>query len=286
MIDFGLHRRVALVTGAAYGLGRVSAELFAAAGAWVAVNYRSDVRGAKSLLDMIRSDGGRALLAPGDIRTPEGAWTVARYVEHEWGHIDIVLHTAALLSSDELVTDPFPLLFVFRRIDPDFAMRARGWRGGFIVGGHNYGQGSSREHAALAPKELGVTAVIAKSFARIHRRNLIAQGLVPLTFANEDDYALARAGDTWEMPDIRMALPEARDEVTVRIVEQGREFKLHAHLSPRERRVLINGGLLAHIRQGGRLLNLDKSVRKTIVGAPSSCSGWLRSRSSMASAFV
>ncbi len=155
MIDFGLHRRVALVTGAAYGLGRVSAELFAAAGAWVAVNYRSDVRGAKSLLDMIRSDGGRALLAPGDIRTPEGAWAVARYVEHEWGHIDIVLHTAALLSSDELVTDPFPLLFVFRRIDPDFAMRARGWRGGFIVGGHNYGQGSSREHAALAPRELG-----------------------------------------------------------------------------------------------------------------------------------
>src|SRR5262249_47724557 len=90
--------------------------------------------------------------------------------------------------------------FVFRRIDPEFATRARGWHGGFIVGGHNYGQGSSREHAALAPKELGVTAVIAKSFARIHRRNLIAQGLVPLTFANEDDYALARTGDTWDCP--------------------------------------------------------------------------------------
>jgi aconitate hydratase len=150
--------------------------------------------------------------------------------------------------------------FVFRRIDPEFATRARGWHGGFIVGGHNYGQGSSREHAALAPKELGVTAVIAKSFARIHRRNLIAQGMVPLTFANEEDYALARAGDTWEIPDIRLALAEGRDEVTVRIVEQGREFKLHAHFSPRERRVLINGGLLAHVRQGGRLLNAGQVV--------------------------
>jgi aconitate hydratase len=150
--------------------------------------------------------------------------------------------------------------FVFRRIDPDFAMRARGWQGGFIVGGHNYGQGSSREHAALAPKELGVKAVITKSFARIHRRNLIAQGLVPLTFANEEDYALARPGDTWEMPDIRAALAEERDEVTVRIVEQGQEFKLQAHFSPRERRVLINGGLLAHVRQGGRLLNAGQVV--------------------------
>jgi aconitate hydratase len=150
--------------------------------------------------------------------------------------------------------------FVFRRIDPEFAARARGWHGGFIVGGHNYGQGSSREHAALAPKELGVTAVIAKSFARIHRRNLIAQGLVPLTFASEADYGLARAGDTWELPDLRLALAEERDEVTVRIVEQGRELKLHAHFSPREQRVLLNGGLLAHVRQGGRLLNAGQVV--------------------------
>jgi aconitate hydratase len=98
---------------------------------------------------------------------------------------------------------------------------ARGWRGGFIAGGQNYGQGSSREHAALAPKELGVTAVIAKSFARIHRRNLIAQGLVPLRFANEEDYALARMGDTWELPDLRAALAEEREEVVVRIAERG-----------------------------------------------------------------
>jgi NAD(P)-dependent dehydrogenase (short-subunit alcohol dehydrogenase family) len=122
MIDIGLQGRVALVTGAVYGLGRASAELFAAAGAWIAVNYRADIHGAKSLVDTIRSDGGRALLAPGDIQTPEGAWTVARYVEHEWGHIDIVLHTAALLGSDELVNDPCPLL---SELIP--GMHARDW---------------------------------------------------------------------------------------------------------------------------------------------------------------
>jgi NAD(P)-dependent dehydrogenase (short-subunit alcohol dehydrogenase family) len=122
MIDIGLHGRVALVTGAAYGLGRASAALFAAAGAWIAVNYRADIHSAKSLADAIRSDGGRALLAPGDIRTSEGAWTVARYVEHEWGQVDIVLHTAALLGPDELVTDPFPLL---SELIP--GMHARDW---------------------------------------------------------------------------------------------------------------------------------------------------------------
>ncbi len=150
--------------------------------------------------------------------------------------------------------------FVFRRIDPEFAERARGWQGGFIVGGHNYGQGSSREHAALAPKQLGVKAVIAKSFARIHRRNLISQGIPPLTFAEEGDYLLARQGDMWEMPDIRQALVEGKNEILVRIVESEQEFKVRANLSPRECRMLVNGGLLAHIRQGGRNLSAEKAV--------------------------
>src|SRR5438067_4293527 len=78
--------------------------------------------------------------------------------------------------------------FTFQHRDPQFARRAKEWGGGFIVAGHNYGQGSSREHAALAPAQLGVRAVIAKSFARIHRRNLIAQGIVPLLFGNASDY--------------------------------------------------------------------------------------------------
>ncbi len=155
---------------------------------------------------------------------------------------------------------PVMASFVFRRLDPSFATRAREQGGGFIVGGHNYGQGSSREHAALAPKQLGVRAVVAKSFARIHRRNLIAQGIPPLTFARDDDYLLARQDDTWELPDLRAALAEGREDVRCRIVESGRELTLRADFSPREREVLVDGGLLAHIRKGGRPLSAEQAV--------------------------
>ena len=164
MIDIGLQARVALVTGAVYGLGRVSAALFAAAGAWVAVNYRADIHGAKSLVDAIRSDGGRALLAPGDLRMPEGAWTVARYVEHEWGHIDIVLHTAALLGSDEIVTDLCPLL---SELIP--GMHARDW--GRVVVVNPSGPTISGHELALqwgAPKVL-INAVLLASIDQPQR---------------------------------------------------------------------------------------------------------------------
>lgn len=132
--------------------------------------------------------------------------------------------------------------------------------GGFIVGGHNYGQGSSREHAALAPKQLGVRAVIAKSFARIHRRNLIAQGIPPLTFADEGDYERACQGDTWELAGIRQAVAEGREEIEVRVAERGDGFKLRARFSERERHVLISGGLIAHIREGGSSLSAGQAV--------------------------
>src|SRR3989441_3619397 len=89
--------------------------------------------------------------------------------------------------------------FTFQHRDKGFAKRAHEWGGGFIVAGHNYGQGSSREHAALAPAQLGVRAVIAKSFARIHRRNLIAQGVVPLLFKEDADYERAEQGQKWEV---------------------------------------------------------------------------------------
>ncbi len=122
MIDAGLRGRVALVSGATQGVGRAAAQLFAAEGAWIAVNYRTDVHGAKALVDAIRSDGGRALLAPGDVRTPAGAWTVARYVEHEWAQIDILLHTAPLLGPGESAPATTPLL---AELAP--GMRERGW---------------------------------------------------------------------------------------------------------------------------------------------------------------
>ncbi len=138
--------------------------------------------------------------------------------------------------------------FVFRRLDKQFPARARDWGGGFIVGGHNYGQGSSREHAVLAPKHLGVRAVIAKSFARIHRRNLIAQGLVPLTFADEADYDRVRQGDQWEFADLHGILERGEGECCVRIAGTGEELRLRASFTPRERRVLLAGGLLASFR--------------------------------------
>ena len=129
MIDIGLHGRVVLVSGATRGVGCAAARLFAAAGAWVAVNYRADLHGAKVLVDTIRSAGGCALLAPGDVRTAAGAWTVARYVEQEWGQIDVLLHAAAPLGSDESAADARPLL---AELAPE--MRARGWGRVVILG--------------------------------------------------------------------------------------------------------------------------------------------------------
>jgi aconitate hydratase len=147
--------------------------------------------------------------------------------------------------------------FTLRRFDPDFAVRAADWGGGFIVAGQNYGQGSSREHAALAPKHLGVSAVIAASFARIHRRNLIAQGIVPLVFTEEADQKCARPGDTWEIPDIRGALDRGAERIVIRAQETGEELSVLARFSPREREVLLAGGLIAWLRAGGlRPLNI------------------------------
>jgi len=136
--------------------------------------------------------------------------------------------------------------FVFRRLDPRFSARAREWGGGFIVGGHNYGQGSSREHAVLAPRQLGIRAVIAKSFARIHRRNLIAQGLLPLTFVTESDYERIQQGEQWEFTDIRGCLVRGVDEYRVRIVGNGEELRLRASFTAQERQILLAGGLLAY----------------------------------------
>jgi aconitate hydratase len=145
--------------------------------------------------------------------------------------------------------------FVFRRIDRTFPDRAAQAGGGFIVAGHNYGQGSSREHAALAPKQLGVRAVIAKSFARIHRRNLIAQGIVPLCFRDEDDWARAKRDQEWTLPDVRSTLKRGDTEWNA-VIKDGGTLRLCARFSERERRVLLSGGLLAHLREGGQSMSI------------------------------
>jgi aconitate hydratase len=138
--------------------------------------------------------------------------------------------------------------FTFQHRDKEFPRRAKEWGGGFIVAGHNYGQGSSREHAALAPAQLGVRAVIAKSFARIHRRNLIAQGIVPLLLADESDYDRARLGQTWKVSGLQ-AIADGADELEVEI-DGGADHMILTHdLLPREREIVVSGGLIRYLRQ-------------------------------------
>jgi aconitate hydratase len=137
--------------------------------------------------------------------------------------------------------------FTFQHRDKEFPRRAKEWGGGFIVAGHNYGQGSSREHAALAPLQLGVRAVIAKSFARIHRRNLIAQGIVPLLFKDESDYDKAVLGQTWRISGLH-GIAHGEDELDCEIREDGTIVLTH-DLLPREREIVVAGGLIRYLRE-------------------------------------
>jgi aconitate hydratase len=137
--------------------------------------------------------------------------------------------------------------FTFRRFDPEYHGKARESAPGLIVGGHNYGQGSSREHAALAPLHLGIRGVIAKSFARIHRRNLISQGILPLRFKEESDYDKFEQGQKWELPEIRARLENGDEEVPLKRGDE--EVTLLAEYSQRERDILLAGGILRQLRE-------------------------------------
>ncbi|MDP8236255.1 MAG: aconitate hydratase [Candidatus Erginobacter occultus] len=137
--------------------------------------------------------------------------------------------------------------YVFAALDPGFVERTeyerRLARRGVIVAGENYGQGSSREHAALAPYYLGVRAVIARSFARIHRSNLINFGILPLTPGEEEISGKLRVGDELCFPSLRREVEEG-GPVTIRDMTRGGELRLTLELSPREREILLAGGLL------------------------------------------
>jgi predicted aconitate hydratase len=138
--------------------------------------------------------------------------------------------------------------FTFRHRDPEFRKRLHEWGSGFIVGGENYGQGSSREHAALAPLQLGVRAVFAKSFARIHRRNLVAQGILALTFKDDADYDRAEVGQLWKLPNVREELADG-DDITVEV--DGESFSVTHDFAPKEREILVEGGLLHWLQEHG-----------------------------------
>lgn len=138
--------------------------------------------------------------------------------------------------------------FVFVRVDPKFPERAKANHGGLIIAGTNYGQGSSREHAALAPMYLGVKAIIAKSFARIHRANLINFGILPLVFANEADYDSISQDDELFIRDVKKQL-ESGNTINVES-KAGKSFTVKCDISPRQREILFSGGLLNHVKNG------------------------------------
>lgn len=138
----------------------------------------------------------------------------------------------------------------FTVCDKDFPSRAKQLGSSIIVGGINYGQGSSREHAALAPLYLGVKAVIVKSFARIHRSNLINAGILPLTFVNESDYDLISQGDELSIPNVKTLIEEGKNLVVINKTT-GKEIPVKCELSDRTKDIIIAGGLLNYTKQNG-----------------------------------
>ena len=141
---------------------------------------------------------------------------------------------------------------VYELIDAAFVNRCKEKGGGIIVGGENYGQGSSREHAALAPRFLGIQVKIAKSFGRIHRSNLINFGIVPLLFKNSGDYDSISQGDSICIQDMKKAVKEGQEEIKAlcrsKPGKQGKEISLILKATQREREILLNGGLLNTVR--------------------------------------
>jgi aconitate hydratase len=168
----------------------------------------------------------------------------------------------ALLVGDKITTDhimpagqlaiyrsnvPKYASYVFHRVDPTFAARAAENRdkglANFIVGGESYGQGSSREHAALCPRFLGVRAVIARSIERIHQANLVNFGILPLVFADAKDAEAAGVGDALDLADLGAAVA-GRETITVKNVTRGTTFEARLRVSERERKILLAGGVL------------------------------------------
>jgi aconitate hydratase len=134
--------------------------------------------------------------------------------------------------------------FVFTNVDPAFHSRARSAGTGFVVGGENYGQGSSREHAAIAPRYLGIQAKLAKSFARIHKANLINFGILPLTFVDPADYGEPVQGDTLRLTGVRKGIEHGDETFTVEILPSGTKIPVRLDVTDRERKILLAGGLI------------------------------------------
>ncbi|MBO5422159.1 MAG: aconitate hydratase [Clostridia bacterium] len=143
---------------------------------------------------------------------------------------------------------PFLSNFCFKQCDEKFAEHCKEAGKGIIIGGANYGQGSSREHAALVPLYLGIKAVVTKSFARIHCANLVNAGIIPFTFKNEADYDKISVNDELCLPAIRDAIANG-SEVTLKNLTTGEEYALDYQLSERQREIILAGSLLDYTRE-------------------------------------
>ncbi|MBM3949476.1 MAG: aconitate hydratase [SAR202 cluster bacterium] len=152
--------------------------------------------------------------------------------------------TLALRSNVPAISE-----FVFRYLDKDFVQRAKAKGGGVIVAGANYGQGSSREHAAISPMFLGVSAIVAKSFARIHRDNLVNYGVLPLAFADESDYGRVEMAHVLRIEGLTRLVESSAELVPVTDATAGLTFQAKLELTERQRRILLAGGLLRYVGQ-------------------------------------
>ena len=179
---------------------------------------------------------------------------------------DTLTATAVLKVGDNITTDhimpagakilpyrsniPHLSQFCFEVCDKEFPERALKAGDGIIIGGSNYGQGSSREHAALVPMYLGIRCVIAKSFARIHVANLINAGILPLTLENPDDYEILQQGDSLRLSNIQTGM--AQGKITIVNEESGKTVTTLCNLSERQQKILLCGGLLNYTKEGGQ----------------------------------
>ena len=174
---------------------------------------------------------GEVLIVTGDDITTDDIVPATAKMLANWANIDAVAG------------------FVFQRLDAEFPGRAKAKGGGWIVGGANYGQGSSREHAAMAPMYMGIKGVIAKSFARIHKANLVNFGLLPLTFKDSADYDAIEQGDVLSADDVHDGID--RGIIRVRNATKGVSFETAVDLTERERELLKAGGVLPYTKNHG-----------------------------------
>ncbi|WP_414475959.1 aconitate hydratase [Microvirga sp. M2] len=174
--------------------------------------------------------------------------------------VPVLLKVADDISTDEIMPAgnrvlPFrsniPKIaeFSFEGVDPTYVTRAKQVPGHIVVGGDNYGQGSSREHAALGPRFLGLRAVFAKSFARIHSQNLINFGVLPLTFGDAADYDDIRKGDVLRLSDLHRSLVTG-EELVAENVTRGRSYRVHHSMSSRQVDAVLRGGLINWVKTG------------------------------------